>query len=206
MSQTESCKNAKALASEEMRNKILETTIYILGTEGYEAVTARNLSSKAGISKGVLYHHFANLDEIKHTTLQFLIEQCMHEPELDQFANMGEYLKFSGAQFFDAMAQNPIGMRALYAFISYAMIDSNTKARLRELMEHSLCQYRQVLSHFCPELDEQTLKSMVQVVDAFFGGTVIQWFVSDDIDSCRRSWTLFADVLIAAAPPQHSAS
>lgn len=90
------------------RNFILECTGEILKEKPLYLVTMRDIIKKAGFSHGIIYHYYANLDEIyvgfinKHTT-QFHLDQridallCSEKAEKDIlsecFMAMGEYIE-----------------------------------------------------------------------------------------------------------------
>jgi AcrR family transcriptional regulator len=194
----------KAQASLLMRQKILDTTIEILGTEGYTLVTANNLSQKAGVSKGALYHHFANLEEVKVAALEQLINQFMISEDPTYYPNLSDYLSETGEGLFATMTQQPAAMKAMYAFISQAMVDEHLKKYLGQLTNHSLEQYRNAINYFYPNVPQKRLAMAVQALDAYFTGTVIQWFLLDEqpnnrwpLVARRFSWNLLCTMLIA---------
>ncbi len=194
----------KAQASLQMRQKILDTTIEILGTEGYTLVTANNLSQKAGVSKGALYHHFANLEEVKIAALEQLINQFMISENPIYHPNLSDYLNKTGEGLFETMTQHPVAMKAMYAFISQAMVDEHLKKHLGQLTNHSLEQYRKALSYFYPNISQKRLAVAVQALDAYFTGTVIQWFLLEEqpnnrwpLAARRFSWNLLCTMLIS---------
>lgn len=48
-----------------VREHILVATLELAGEKGSDALTARNLAERVGISKANLYHHFKNMSEIR---------------------------------------------------------------------------------------------------------------------------------------------
>ncbi len=48
-----------------IREQILTATLELAGEKGSDALTARNLAERVGISKANLYHHFKNMAEIR---------------------------------------------------------------------------------------------------------------------------------------------
>lgn len=193
--------NKKALASQMMQDRILEVTIEILGTEGYAALTASKLSQRAGISKGALYHHFDNLGEVKLSALASLLDIFMQVEDPSLFAGLDEYLATTGDTLFAQMRQQPVAMKALYAFAFQAMVDESVKLQIRQLTEHSLDQYGQAIKHFCPTLSSRQLKQAVLVMDAYFAGTIIHWFLLEDPTACRAGWRMFSGVLLHSLKP-----
>lgn len=188
--------NKKELASLQMRNKILNTTIEILGNEGYTEVTASNLSRKAGISKGALYHHFANLDEIRFAALAVLVEQMMEIDEPGRFHNLETFLETTGEIIFTGMEEFPVAIKALYVFITRAFVDEVVKSQMQTLVNHALNQYQQAIRYFCPELGEEELEGLVRIIDTYIGGATLQWYIIDDPAACRAGWQQFSRLIL----------
>ena len=188
--------NKKEQASLQMRHNILSTTIEILGTEGYAQVTASNLSKKAGISKGALYHHFANLDEIRFAALALLIDKFMETNDPARFKSLENFLEATSEMMVSSMKEYPIDFKALYVFITQAFFDDAAKSQLQTLVNHALDQYLQAFQFFCPELDKEELSGLVRIVDAYFGGSVLQWYIMDDPSASRASWQQFNQLVL----------
>ncbi len=188
--------NKKELASLQMRNKILNTTIEILGNEGYAKVTASNLSRTAGVSKGALYHHFANLDEIKFAALAVLVEQMMEIDDPSRFENLENFLETTGEMIFTSMVEYPVAIKALYVFITRAFVDDVVKGQMQTLVNHALNQYQQVIQYFCPELAEEELEGLVRIIDTYIGGATLQWYIIDDPAVCRAGWQQFSRLIL----------
>ncbi len=187
--------NKKEQASLQMRATILATTIEILGTEGYAEVTASNLSNKAGISKGALYHHFANLDEIRFAALALLIEQLMTTDDPARYKNLQDFLDTAGEEVFAMMKEHRVAIRALYVFVTRALVDDVIKEQMQVLVKHAIDQYLQALRYFCPELTREERTALTWVVDAYYAGSILQWHVMDDPAACRTSWQQFTSLV-----------
>ena len=188
--------NKKTLASQKMRQKILRSTIEIIGSEGYVALTASRLSEQAGISKGALYHHFANLDDVRMSALTSLLTMFV-AAEPDDTASFGDFLDASGERLFDRMKKQPVAMKALYAFIFQALVDDALKPQIKALMLQSLNDYTDVIEHYFPALSDNHRHQVVLMLDAYFGGAVFQWFLLDDEAACLASWRQFSGMLLS---------
>ena len=92
----------------EKRNYILDCTSEILKEKPLYLITMRDIIKKAGFSQGIIYHYYANLDEIyvdyinKNTTFHFLeqnidtlLSSDRTEKEIlfDCIAAMGKYIE-----------------------------------------------------------------------------------------------------------------
>lgn len=57
------------------RNKIVETFYKLVAEKGYAGATMNEVVKRAGISKGAIYHHFKNKEEIFYAVLQFVFSK-----------------------------------------------------------------------------------------------------------------------------------
>ena len=185
----------KALASQRMRRKIIEVTIEILGSQGYTALTASRLSQQAGISKGALYHHFANLDDVRLNALSFLLSLFFEADKTEHFSSFDDYLAASGDLIFRRIKQQPLAIKALYAFIFQALVDDSVKRQIQDMVTYTLDEYAEAIKHYCPHLPAQRLDQAVLIIDAYFGGAVLHWFLLNDEAACLASWQLFRNML-----------
>jgi len=64
------------LKSRETKNRIFQASKVILKTEGYEALSLKNICKEAGVSNGSFYHHFKSKDDL----LSYYIEE---QPKID---------------------------------------------------------------------------------------------------------------------------
>ena len=188
--------NKKKLASEHMRHKILATTIEIIGLEGYGEVTASNLSKKAKISKGALYHHFTNLEEIRYEALAFLIHQLIDTGRPSEYESLADFLEKTGEQAFRGIDEYPVATKALFTYIVQALVDNKLKDQLRSLVNHALQQYKHAFSYFHPDMSDEVLTGLVQIVDAYIGGATLQCYIMNDTVSHQANWERFSRILI----------
>jgi AcrR family transcriptional regulator len=56
------------LSAEMRRDQFVTATVAVLAEAGYQAATADRIASRAGVSKGLLWHYFTDLDDLFETT------------------------------------------------------------------------------------------------------------------------------------------
>lgn len=49
----------RELQTEQMRRRILDSALEVFGAEGYDGASMNAICTRAGISKGIIYHYFA---------------------------------------------------------------------------------------------------------------------------------------------------
>lgn len=188
--------NKKQLAAEQMKLRIIEATIEIVGTGGFSKLTAAALSKKTGASKGVLYHHFENLVAIQLAALQYLVDSMIAiNEDKSPFPSLAEYLDCIGEETFSALDASPVEIKALVAFIQEAMFEPAFGEKVQVLMQETFKRYSQTIQYLLPSLSETELETVVQMIDAHFGGAMIHWYLLGDQQKCRESWRLFSEML-----------
>jgi TetR/AcrR family fatty acid metabolism transcriptional regulator len=63
-------KTQKQLQSEGTRQRIIDAAIQLFARKGYHQTSITDLASVASLTKGALYHHFANKDALLYAVLQ----------------------------------------------------------------------------------------------------------------------------------------
>ena len=59
------------------KQQLIDATIKCLNTYGYAQATTRNISKIAGVSKGVLQHHFSGKEDLLVTSMKYLIKEIL---------------------------------------------------------------------------------------------------------------------------------
>ncbi|MCP2176054.1 TetR family transcriptional regulator [Williamsia maris] len=58
----------RRLSPDQRRDQLVAATVDVLADVGYQATTAEEIASRAGVSKGLLWHYFTDLDDLFDTT------------------------------------------------------------------------------------------------------------------------------------------
>ena len=98
--------------AEQTRNSILDAALTLFDEQGYTQTTLSSVARKAGVTRGAIYWHFENKDEIlvALTQEQFhdLMQQnadAMHQP--DSWDSIGDNLN----TFFQQLIRHPVRLR-----------------------------------------------------------------------------------------------
>jgi len=62
----------KYIQSEKSKRQIIEATIHLMATKGYGQTSIADISYATGLTKGALYHHFYNKDELFEVTIRHI--------------------------------------------------------------------------------------------------------------------------------------
>jgi TetR/AcrR family transcriptional regulator, regulator of biofilm formation and stress response len=112
------------VAPPDTRDRILRTTLDLIGREGIEAVTNRRVAAEAGVSLGSITYHFASqLDLVRETLLLFVgeevtrLEQITAElrrrrPSVEQVAVEVEQIVQESSSRIQQLAETELHLRA----------------------------------------------------------------------------------------------
>ncbi len=96
----------KRLTGEERREAILESALEVIAQRGYHAASIDDIAREAGVSKALIYEHFAS----KQDLYAVLLEQ--HAGQL--FSDLAEAISEAGRS---ASARLAVGFDAFYGFV-----------------------------------------------------------------------------------------
>lgn len=187
--------NKNALASKRMQRRIVDVSVQIVGDEGFSALTVGKLSQRAGISKGALYHHFDSLSEVRRAVLNSLLDPFTQPDAPASYNNFETYLSAVGCNLFDRLADDPVEMRALYAFVAQALVDEAVRKDIRLLIKGSLSEYTEAVRHFFPGLSHRQVETTVLILDAYFCGLIFHWYLLEDSLACHTGWDSLKQIL-----------
>lgn len=58
---------------EDLKRKLIETSIEIISGEGFESLSLRKVSSKCGVSHNAVYRHFESKEQLIHTCQEYVM-------------------------------------------------------------------------------------------------------------------------------------
>lgn len=100
--------NTRTQKALEQRLKLLETALALFAERGFEGTTIKELSERAGVSLGLMYHYFKN----KESLLEAVVAEHSFVPRLKQTIGVGnttvtlkESLYRTAIGFYDLLGQ-----------------------------------------------------------------------------------------------------
>ncbi|MBF6184141.1 TetR family transcriptional regulator [Nocardia farcinica] len=98
------------------RERLIEVATRLFAADGYAAVTTTTLSEAAGMTRGALYHHFANMGEVMAAVLarseRALVERVAHA--LDGHPEPGAKFLALGPSLLRVLAEDPTTQRIVF--------------------------------------------------------------------------------------------
>lgn len=108
------------LSNEERRAQLLSTASALLEEEGPRSLTMERVSARAGVSKPVIYRHFANRSELVAAMLEesWMAIDAAIAKRVTVASGPAERVRASFSAFLDETARQGPGMQALVESIS----------------------------------------------------------------------------------------
>lgn len=165
----------------ETKDHIINTAFKILSKEGPKSLTTSRLIEEADISKGGLYHHFENIEQIYLSVLQMLTESLtegFYELEFKDVDHLNDVLVET---FFDDLEDH----RDVYSSIFYFMSSSNNnpeyKCCLKDWSEKNLKKWGSLYNKFYDnKIDDQKIDFFMRMIDMYFGGVIMHEYILED--------------------------
>jgi AcrR family transcriptional regulator len=90
-------KQSPKMPAEQRREQILHAALKLIAKKGYRATTTEEIAAKAGLTKGAVYFHFKNKEEVLFQLLKAILEDL----EIHLFAHLGQ--RFTAVEMFDIL-------------------------------------------------------------------------------------------------------
>lgn len=184
------------------RAQILEAAVDIIAESGLTALTAANLIKHAGISKGGLYHHFKQMDDVTLAALEVMVDRSIDMLDDATDESLEGFLARVEANLFDVQLQNRRLTRALYTFFEQVMFKpiyrhsiSRLFATIRELRRRQIMAARK-------DLDDQQVDGLLCLLETFTFGLLMRHHVDEKemMASEREHWAQFSAMLLRSVP------
>lgn len=183
------------------RRKILLAAMECFAQKGYQKTTIREISAKAGVTLGALYHHFKGKKDLlmqmnrsRQITMLEVTRKFLEEGK-DFFGGLRKALH----EQFQLFAEDPVLLGVFREYMGMAMIDADVnRMHSQNDMEFHEVFLKELVRRYpeMPESDRDSLTRMIQV--SFQGlitylvvhspiGTHYQEIIDALLDSFRRA-------------------
>lgn len=159
------------------REALLQATIAIVANEGLRALTYRAVAGRAGVSHGLVRHHFGTRDQLIAAALEFAIEDSLRESSMhDDIEDADDF-----ASGLESIASRSTDVQA---FQYELLLESRRRPELRPHVERYYETYRDATYERLRRLgveDEELMQAIWFALD----GIVLKQLTlggGDDID------------------------
>lgn len=188
----------KIQQAERTKRKILSAVYEIVRREGPQGISANKIVATAKISKGGMFHHFPQIEDLYLYMLDDMIRQMDEGLVPEDFPSLEKFIAHSTDFLILWMDQSPEIMSALYYFLSQSLHNPKYQERLKTMVESSFTGWAEKLSgYFTPALSKTKMQELVRLVDMYFSGLGLHYLIFKDPKFYRRLSKDFAKMLRA---------
>ena len=171
-------KTGTRLHASDRRNQLIEATITCLMEEGAEGLSSRKICAKAGVSLGLLNHHFASQIELVAATYECVSERYCEALKLRLEAgtsNQQQPIKTLVACAFEEDLMSPKQLRAWVVFWSKTIDSPVMRAAHDAINERLHALLIDVLTRSLANQSEQQLSVLALEYSALLDGLWLDW-------------------------------
>jgi len=171
-------KKTDRLSPPERRSQLIEATLTCLMRDGADGLSSRKICAQAGVSVGLLNHHFASQIEllaVAYEAISLRYHQALKTRIDHDLNNQGAPIKTLVACAFETDIMCPDQLRAWVVFWSKA-IDAPVMRTMHDTINERLQAYLiTVLAESLPQHDEQQLRILAVEYSALTDGLWLDW-------------------------------
>jgi TetR/AcrR family transcriptional regulator, regulator of biofilm formation and stress response len=160
----------------------------IVAREGLQALTYRSVANEAGVSHGLVRHHFGSLDELLVETMRDVINRNIESGGLGpNFPPGNSFLD----QLADAVSKNQDSQ----AFLSEIIVQARREERIQPLVEEFYRELRRATRDYLVDRGFMADDGLVRLVTATIDGLVFYQMAVNDPDNTRAVVTRLHEIL-----------
>jgi AcrR family transcriptional regulator len=180
------------------RERILFTALELIAEQGFRGFSLNRVIQRGGYSKGAVFHHFRNLDDLCLACYDLIRVFMLPRIDASSFTSMRDFLLAFGAQTLKA-TQTRHYFAMVYFFAELAMTNPVFQKAQRELTEYyqsSLVAELRKLAD--PAADEELLRDLVAYMSIVLDGVAGHRLMFDDPERMQRIWPLVVESVTSA--------
>ncbi|MDH3307860.1 MAG: TetR/AcrR family transcriptional regulator [Acidimicrobiia bacterium] len=170
------------------RERILEATRAILGSEGFENTTLKAICDSAGIQAGSFYNLFPSKDEAVLTVVREAITAVDPHPDGEGTDRLAELVD----AYTGFIAESPLAAVYLQLAVTVGLSDEHLKGRMLRHHRYRIRRFADAIRRDHPDLGEAEARVQAEIVIAGLNGLAYQWVLDPSFDLAR-----YADGLVA---------
>ncbi len=183
--------------AQETKRRIKEAVFSIARSEGIHAATANRIAEVAGVSKGGLFHHFAQIEDLYLAILEDFIATLDANMDPGSYRTFRSFMNASTAQVLSLFESSPEILEVVLFFVSQSSHNDEYQKRLKRMTEASFESWaRRIGRFFEPPLKPGERDSIVRLLDIYFAGVSMHLLMLRDVGRYRRLSTEFTELLL----------
>ena len=158
------------------RQKILDASLELFGTKGYESTTISDIVKSAGISKGLIYHYFESKEDI----LRKLVDELMTRGDESMDSLFEGDAKVSLRKVFELFFKEMRENYKTWNLVLNLSVQVNHFQFIHDLAMQKMQAYVMIMEGMFKELGYENPNLEARLLGALFDGIGMQYYVLND--------------------------
>ncbi len=186
------------------RERILFTALELIAEQGFRGFSINRVIQRGGYSKGAVFHHFRNLDDLCLGCYDLIRQFMLPRIDASAFVSVRDFLLAFGDQTLKATHTRHY-FAMVYFFAELAMTNPVFLKAQRELTEYYqvslIAELRKLVG---TKFDNELLRDLVAYMSIVLDGVAGHRLMFDDPERMNRVWPMVVDSVVDAlsAPEQ----
>jgi AcrR family transcriptional regulator len=192
---------AHSTRSADTRTRILEAAFHVLGRQGYENTSIKDIAEEAGVAQGLVHYHYKSKQQLVLAVLEFVCQKV----ELGVEGEAGALQAFEQTKVMlrESRDTNSLYVQLIGVSLHDAVIGPGVREFIRSERAHVEDIARQVLAE--READPSPARGIASVVWAAILGIMVQSLVDPEFNTDEAVDALAAMSLSAVFAPAQGA-
>lgn len=161
-------KTVRVKQPELVRQRILQHAAELASIQGVSGISIQQVANLAGVSKGAVFHHFANKQQLVEEMVKYIIGLLDMQLEALITNDPEPYGQFTRAYIQISLQQNLQGLNSSWTALALTIAtDSTFNQYWKDWLDHKLAKYQQSDQH-------SQLKLLRLAVDGLWLGSITQ--------------------------------
>jgi AcrR family transcriptional regulator len=183
------------------RERILFTALELIAEQGFRGFSINRVIQRGGYSKGAVFHHFRNLDDLCLACYDLIRVFMLPRIDAAAFKSVRDFLMAFGAETLKA-TQTRHYFAMVYFFAELAMTNPVFLRAQCELTEYyQTCLVTELRKLVGAKADEELLRDLVAYMSIVLDGVAGHRLMFDDPERMNRVWPLVVDSVLGALMP-----
>ena len=190
--------NEHSTRAADTRTRILEAAFHVLGRQGYENTSIKDIAEEAGVAQGLVHYHYKSKQQLVLAVLEFVCQK-VELGAVEGEAGALQAFEHTKRMLREARATHALYVQLIGVSLHDAVIGPGVRDFIRTDRSHVEDIARQVLAE--RGVDPSPARGIAGVVWAAILGIMIQSLVDPEFDADEAVDTLAAMSLSATYQP-----
>lgn len=188
--------------ADQRRREILEHCYQIMGEEGLEGVTLKNIGNQMGVAPSLIMHYFKNKEEILTELVDFLTESMdrAYLPQLDKLNSAKEKLEFYIDKTLHFDVASSVNDQVFYGCFYLSIRNEEIRHRFARMYDHDEKLLKKLIEEYLIECGPVNVDSTIlsiqiaSIIEGFYFLRMIEGDRKELLDALENTreiiWSL----------------